>query len=78
VAFGSLWIIFIVFCSVDALGLPSDILNIIMPFILEGPNNGITMYIQPDDILLKMRNKKASKKAIYLNNDHSMLKNGLH
>lgn len=73
----------IVFCSVDAPGLPSDILN---------ANNAVYLrlhgskqwynYVYPkrklDDILLKMRNMKASKQAIYLNNDHGMLKNGLY
>jgi uncharacterized protein YecE (DUF72 family) len=73
----------IVFCSVDAPGLPDNILN---------TNNAIYLrlhgskqwynYVYPkrklDDILLKITNMKASKKAIYLNNDHGMLKNGIY
>jgi uncharacterized protein YecE (DUF72 family) len=73
----------IVFCSVDAPGLPRTITS-----------TGKSVYLrihgykewyryiysqgELDEILTSVINLNAEKKAIYLNNDHGMLQNGLY
>jgi hypothetical protein len=45
------------------------------------PANGITLYTlkkKLDDMLEEIKRLNADKSAIYLNNDHGMLRNGLH
>jgi uncharacterized protein YecE (DUF72 family) len=72
----------IVFCSVDAPALPNRILasNGVVYLRLHGSETWYT-YVYPDEalkeIISQIRALRAHKNAIYLNNDHGMLKNGL-
>jgi uncharacterized protein YecE (DUF72 family) len=72
----------IVFCSVDAPGLPNEIITTsdAMYLRLHGTKTWYN-YLYPEDRLKEiasyMITMGAQKKAIYLNNDHSMLTNGL-
>ena len=72
----------VVFCSVDAPALPNKILasNGVVYLRLHGSENWYT-YVYPEqalnEIVSRIRSITAQKKAVYLNNDHGMLKNGL-
>src|SRR5919199_4867539 len=72
----------IVFCSIDAPALPNKILvsNGVTYLRLHGSESWYT-YLYPEqalnEIVSRIRSITAKKKAIYLNNDHGMLKNGL-
>jgi|SRR5437588_3279180 len=73
----------LVFCSVNAPGLPNDIIttNNTNYLRLHGSKEWYDYVYSKrdlDNILLKIKKSKAKKKAIYLNNDHGMLKNGLY
>lgn len=73
----------IVFCSVDAPDLPNNIVNTnnTIYFRLHGSKewyNYVYSKRELDSILLKIKRLNAKKNAIYLNNDHGMLKNGLY
>jgi uncharacterized protein YecE (DUF72 family) len=73
----------IVFCSVDAPNLPHNLTatNNAVYLILHGSKewyNYIYSETELDKILSKIKKLKADKKAIYLNNDHGMLENGLY
>ena len=71
----------IVFCSVNAPGLPHNLMstNGAVYLRLHGSNEWYN-YIYPekelDNILSRIKKLKADKKMIYLNNDHGMLENG--
>jgi uncharacterized protein YecE (DUF72 family) len=73
----------IVFCSVDAPGLPHTI-NVTSKSIylrIYGYKEWyryIYSRMELDEILTSVINLNAEKKAIYLNNDHGMLLNGLY
>jgi uncharacterized protein YecE (DUF72 family) len=70
------------FCSVDAPGLPNAIiaLNDVIYLRLHGTKTWYN-YLYPEqklrEIILAITSTGAQKKAIYLNNDHGMLHNGL-
>jgi uncharacterized protein YecE (DUF72 family) len=70
------------FCSVDAPALPNKIIasNGLVYLRLHGSETWYT-YVYPEErlkeIVSHIRAIRADKKAIYLNNDHGMLKNGL-
>lgn len=70
------------FCSVDAPGLPNAIiaLNDVIYLRLHGTKTWYN-YLYPEqrlrEIVSAMTSTQAQKKAIYLNNDHGMLRNGL-
>jgi uncharacterized protein YecE (DUF72 family) len=72
-----------VFCSVDAPGLPRTVHATSKSIYLRihGYKEWYR-YIYPqselDEILNSVMKLKAEKKAIYLNNDHGMLQNGLY
>jgi uncharacterized protein YecE (DUF72 family) len=72
----------IVFCSVDAPALPNKILgsNGVVYLRLHGSETWYS-YVYPEEALKEIaslvRAIRAHKKAIYLNNDHGMLRNGL-
>ena len=72
----------IVFCSVDAPALPNKILasNGVVYLRLHGSETWYS-YVYPEEalkeIVSQIRAIRAHKKAIYLNNDHGMLRNGL-
>jgi uncharacterized protein YecE (DUF72 family) len=71
----------VVFCSVDAPGLPDNLaaINNATYLRLHGSDKWYDyVYSQKelDKILLRVKKLKVDKKAIYLNNDHGMLKNG--
>lgn len=71
----------LVFCSVSAPRLPNDIVrtNNTVYLRLHGSKewyNYTYTKSELDNLLLKIKKSKAMKKAIYLNNDHGMLKNG--
>jgi uncharacterized protein YecE (DUF72 family) len=72
----------IVFCSVDAPALPNKILvsNGVVYLRLHGSETWYA-YVYPEEalkeIMSRIRAIRAHKKAIYLNNDHGMLTNGL-
>lgn len=71
----------IVFCSVDAPGLPHSLMstNGAMYLRLHGSKewyNYIYSEKELDNILSRFKKLKADKKMIYLNNDHGMLQNG--
>jgi uncharacterized protein YecE (DUF72 family) len=72
----------IVFCSIDAPALPNKILasNGVVYLRLHGSERWYA-YVYPEqalnEIVSRIRSITAKKKAIYLNNDHGMLKNGL-
>ena len=73
----------VVFCSVDAPCLPNEIIttNNAVYLRLHGSKewyNYLYSEKELDKILRKIKKSKAKKKAIYLNNDHGMLKNGLY
>ena len=73
----------IAFCSVDAPGLPNEIIaiNEAIYLRLHGTKTWYN-YLYPEEklkeIVSDMLGKQAQKKAIYLNNDHGMLQNGLY
>lgn len=72
----------IVFCSVDAPSLPNEITTTgdAIYLRLHGTKTWYN-YLYPEDrlkeIVSDMLGMQAQKKAIYLNNDHGMLENGL-
>jgi uncharacterized protein YecE (DUF72 family) len=71
----------IVFCSVDAPGLPHSLMstNGAVYLRLHGSKewyNYIYSEKELDNILSRFKKLKAGKKMIYLNNDHGMLQNG--
>jgi uncharacterized protein YecE (DUF72 family) len=71
----------IVFCSVDAPGLPHSLMstNGAVYLRLHGSKewyNYIYSEKELDNILSRIKKLKADKKMIYLNNDHGMLQNG--
>lgn len=72
----------IAFCSVDAPGLPNEIITVSNAIYLRlhGTKSWYN-YLYPeeklDEIATNMITIRAQKKAIYLNNDHGMLTNGL-
>ena len=72
----------IVFCSVDAPSLPNEIITAsdAIYLRLHGTKTWYN-YLYPEkrlkEIVSDMLGKQAQKKAIYLNNDHGMLENGL-
>jgi uncharacterized protein YecE (DUF72 family) len=71
----------IVFCSVNAPGLPHNLMstNGAAYLRLHGSTewyNYIYSEKELDNILLRIKKLKADKKMIYLNNDHGMLQNG--
>jgi len=72
----------IVFCSVDAPSLPNEIITTSDAFYLRlhGTKTWYN-YLYPEkrlkEIVSDMLGKQAQKNAIYLNNDHGMLENGL-
>ena len=72
----------IVFCSVDAPSLPDEIITTsdAIYLRLHGTKTWYN-YLYPEkrlkEIVSDMLGKQAQKKAIYLNNDHGMLENGL-
>ena len=71
----------IVFCSVDAPGLPHSLMskNGAVYLRLHGSKewyNYIYSEKELDNILSSFKKLKADKKMIYLNNDHGMLQNG--
>ena len=73
----------IVFCSVDAPGLPRTI-NVTSKSLYLRIHGYKEWYryiysrMELDEILTSVVNLNAEKKAIYLNNDHGMLQNGLY
>jgi uncharacterized protein YecE (DUF72 family) len=73
----------IAFCSVDSPGLPRTriVLNDVVYLRLHGYKKWYSyIYSQSelDTVASSIKKLKADKKAIYLNNDHGMLKNGLY
>ena len=71
----------IVFCSVDAPGLPHSLMstNGAVYLRLHGSKewyNYIYSEKELDNILSRIKKLKADKNMIYLNNDHGMLQNG--
>jgi uncharacterized protein YecE (DUF72 family) len=71
----------IVFCSVNAPGLPHNLMstNGAAYLRLHGSTewyNYIYSEKELDNILSRIKKLKADKKMIYLNNDHGMLQNG--
>lgn len=71
----------IVFCSVDAPGLPKSLIptNGVIYLRLHGSKdwyNYIYSEKELDRILSEIKKLSADKKVIYLNNDHGMLENG--
>jgi uncharacterized protein YecE (DUF72 family) len=73
----------IVFCSVDAPGLPRTkvVTNKVIYLRIHGYKEWyryIYSQTELDTILASIKKVKADKKAIYLNNDHGMLENGLY
>jgi uncharacterized protein YecE (DUF72 family) len=71
----------IVFCSVDAPGLPHSLMstNGAVYLRLHGSKewyNYIYSEKELNNILSRIKKLKADKKMIYLNNDHGMLQNG--
>jgi uncharacterized protein YecE (DUF72 family) len=73
----------IVFCSVNAPGLPHSLMstNGAVYLRLHGSKewyNYIYSEKELDNILSRIKKLKADKKMIYLNNDHGMLQNGLY
>ena len=73
----------VVFCSVDAPGLPRTV-HVTSKSIylrIHGYKEWyryIYSQTELDELLDSVVNLKAEKKAIYLNNDHGMLQNGLY
>jgi uncharacterized protein YecE (DUF72 family) len=73
----------IVFCSVDAPGLPRTriVTNNILYLRIHGYKKWYSyIYSQAelDTIISSVKKLNANKKAIYLNNNHGMLENGLY
>jgi len=73
----------VIFCSVDAPDLPNKLIaaNGGLYLRLHGSTkwyNSIYSENELDNILKKIKRLNAYKSAIYLNNDHGMLKNGLY
>jgi uncharacterized protein YecE (DUF72 family) len=73
----------IAFCSVDAPLLPTSIINLqeITYVRLHGSTqwyNYVYSEKQLNSFLIKIKKARTKKKAIYLNNDHGMLQNGLY
>jgi uncharacterized protein YecE (DUF72 family) len=73
----------IVFCSVDAPGLPRTriVTNNVLYLRVHGYKKWYSyIYSQAelDTIISSIKKLNANKKAIYLNNDHGMLENGLY
>ena len=73
----------IVFCSVSAPRIPNGIVrtNNTVYLRLHGSKqwyNYIYTKRELDNLLLKIKKSRAKKKAIYLNNNHGMLENGLY
>ncbi|MFZ0345037.1 MAG: DUF72 domain-containing protein [Nitrososphaeraceae archaeon] len=73
----------IVFCSVDAPGLPRtrSVTNNVMYLRVHGYKKWYShIYSQTelDTMISSIKKLNAYEKAIYLNNDHGMLKNGLY
>lgn len=71
------------FCSVDAPSLPRSIIAIngIVYLRLHGSKSWYTdIYSEKklDKLLLQIKKAEVSKKAIYLNNNHGMLSNGMY
>jgi uncharacterized protein YecE (DUF72 family) len=72
----------ITFCSVDAPGLPNEIISTsdAVYLRLHGTKTWYN-YLYPEEklkeIVSDMKSMQAQRKAIYLNNDHGMLINGL-
>jgi uncharacterized protein YecE (DUF72 family) len=71
------------FCSIDAPSLPRSIIAIngIVYLRLHGSTNWYTdIYSEKklDRFLQHIQKAEANKKAIYLNNDHGMLSNGMY
>ena len=71
------------FCSVDAPSLPRSIISIngIVYLRLHGSKSWYTdIYSEKklDKLLLQIKKAEVSKKAIYLNNNHGMLSNGMY
>jgi len=73
----------LVFCSVDAPRLPRDriVTNKAIYLRIHGYKEWyryIYSQTELDTILTSIKKANADKKAIYLNNNHGMLKNGLY
>ena len=73
----------LVFCSVDAPRLPRDriVTNKTIYLRIHGYKEWyryIYSQIELDAILTSIKKTNADKKAIYLNNNHGMLENGLY
>ena len=73
----------IVFCSVDAPGLPRSriVTNNVMYLRVHGYKkwyNHIYSQTELDTMISSIKKLNAYEKAIYLNNDHGMLENGLY
>jgi uncharacterized protein YecE (DUF72 family) len=73
----------IIFCSVDAPNLPNDLMaeNGALYLRLHGSTkwySSIYSEKELDDTLEKIKKLNVDKSAIYLNNDHGMLMNGLY
>jgi len=73
----------VAFCSVDAPQLPKKLVTINKTIYLRlhGSTewyNYVYSREELDKILTRIKRKKADRNAIYLNNDHGMLKNGLY
>lgn len=73
----------VIFCSVDAPNLPRNLVvtNGALYLRLHGSSkwyNSIYSEKKLDDTLKEIKRLNADKSAIYLNNDHGMLRNGLH
>ncbi|MEM0090466.1 MAG: DUF72 domain-containing protein [Nitrososphaerota archaeon] len=71
----------LVFCSVDSPDLPRDVLatNDVVYLRLHGRETWYAyVYTEPElvEIVKKLKELRASKKYVYLNNDHGMLPNG--
>ena len=70
-----------VYCSVSAPSLPDVLVpaNNVIYLRLHGSRDWYkTVYSEKelDEVILRLKEAKVNKKAIYLNNDHGMLKNG--
>jgi uncharacterized protein YecE (DUF72 family) len=73
----------VAFCSVDAPQLPKKLVTINKTIYirLHGSTewyNYVYSEKELDKILTRIKRKKAERNAIYLNNDHGMLRNGLY
>lgn len=73
----------IAFCSVDAPLLPTSLINLheISYLRLHGSTHWYNYVYSEKELnrfLTKIKKARAKKKAIYLNNDHGMLQNGLY